>query len=217
MAMCCRAEQWRLLAPMTALNGIMLIGWSTALIFAILAAGHVPRQTESASCFLVLSCRLLFSCGGALAGGLLVALAIAHAFELHAVRVEEEHGVIVVVIFAGRIDDGGALLFQKGLQRIDIVPAAQAKRVMVKADIALAVFVLLAFRVGGGDPEQRLAVGPAHHAFIFGLDAEAQELHQRRVEGLRLLEVADADHQMVDARQRAPWSLSFVTPAAGIQ
>ena len=30
------AEQWRLLAPMTALNGIMLIGWSTALIFAIL-------------------------------------------------------------------------------------------------------------------------------------------------------------------------------------
>jgi hypothetical protein len=28
--------QWRLLAPMTALNGIMLIGWSTALIFAIL-------------------------------------------------------------------------------------------------------------------------------------------------------------------------------------
>jgi hypothetical protein len=29
-------EQWRLLAPMTALNGIMLIGWSTALIFAVL-------------------------------------------------------------------------------------------------------------------------------------------------------------------------------------
>jgi carbon starvation protein CstA len=29
-------DQWRLLAPMTALNGIMLIGWSTALIFAIL-------------------------------------------------------------------------------------------------------------------------------------------------------------------------------------
>ena len=30
------AEGWHLLAPMTALNGIMLIGWSTALIFAIL-------------------------------------------------------------------------------------------------------------------------------------------------------------------------------------
>jgi hypothetical protein len=29
-------EHWRLLGPMTALNGIMLIGWSTALIFAFL-------------------------------------------------------------------------------------------------------------------------------------------------------------------------------------
>ena len=29
-------EQWRLLGPMTALNGIMLIGWSTALIFDVL-------------------------------------------------------------------------------------------------------------------------------------------------------------------------------------
>jgi Ion channel len=28
--------QWRLLGPMTALNGIMLIGWSTALIIEIL-------------------------------------------------------------------------------------------------------------------------------------------------------------------------------------
>ncbi len=27
---------WRLLAPMTALNGILLIGWSTALIFTLL-------------------------------------------------------------------------------------------------------------------------------------------------------------------------------------
>ena len=28
--------QWRLLAPMTALNGIMLIGWSTALVIEVL-------------------------------------------------------------------------------------------------------------------------------------------------------------------------------------
>jgi hypothetical protein len=34
-------EQWRLLRPMTALNGIMLIGWSTALIIEILRrSGH---------------------------------------------------------------------------------------------------------------------------------------------------------------------------------
>ncbi len=33
------APAWRLLAPMTALNGIMLIGWSTALIIEILRHG----------------------------------------------------------------------------------------------------------------------------------------------------------------------------------
>jgi hypothetical protein len=60
--------------------------------------------------------------------------------------------------------------------------------------------VLLSFRVRSRDPKQRVAVGPAHHAaFIFGLDVETEELHQRRVEGLRLFEVADADYQMVDA------------------
>ena len=35
--------QWRLLAPMTALNGVLLIGWSTALIFAILRRA-VPNR-----------------------------------------------------------------------------------------------------------------------------------------------------------------------------
>ena len=34
-----RPEQWRLLRPMTALNGIMLIGWSTAVIIEILRRG----------------------------------------------------------------------------------------------------------------------------------------------------------------------------------
>ncbi|HXG79481.1 MAG TPA: potassium channel family protein, partial [Methyloceanibacter sp.] len=34
-------DGWRLLAPMTALNGIMLIGWSTALIVEVLRrTGH---------------------------------------------------------------------------------------------------------------------------------------------------------------------------------
>jgi len=39
------SEPWRLLAPMTALNGIMLIGWSTALIIEILRrSGTAPVQ-----------------------------------------------------------------------------------------------------------------------------------------------------------------------------
>jgi hypothetical protein len=38
-------EQWRLLSPMTALNGIMLIGWSTALIIEILRrSGNAPQS-----------------------------------------------------------------------------------------------------------------------------------------------------------------------------
>jgi hypothetical protein len=37
-------DQWRLLRPMTALNGIMLIGWSTALIIEILRrSGHAAN------------------------------------------------------------------------------------------------------------------------------------------------------------------------------
>jgi hypothetical protein len=38
-------DRWRLLSPITALNGIMLIGWSTALVIEILRrAGHAPVQ-----------------------------------------------------------------------------------------------------------------------------------------------------------------------------
>jgi hypothetical protein len=38
--------QWRLLGPMTALNGIMLIGWSTALIIEVLRrTGPAPAKS----------------------------------------------------------------------------------------------------------------------------------------------------------------------------
>jgi len=30
------AERWRLLGPMTAMNGVLLFGWSTAVIFEVL-------------------------------------------------------------------------------------------------------------------------------------------------------------------------------------
>jgi hypothetical protein len=36
--------QWHLLGPMTALNGVMLIGWSTALIFEILRRSGHPQN-----------------------------------------------------------------------------------------------------------------------------------------------------------------------------
>ena len=36
--------QWHLLGPITALNGVMLIGWSTALIFEILRRTAPPQK-----------------------------------------------------------------------------------------------------------------------------------------------------------------------------
>jgi serine/threonine protein kinase len=88
--------------------------------------------------------------------------------------------LLVECLTGRRIDDGSAVLLEISLKRVDVLPIPQAERVMVKPDIALAVFVFLGLFVGGGDPEQRLAVGPAHHAFVLGLDAETDELELDR-------------------------------------
>src|SRR6185437_15784932 len=47
-------------------------------------------------------------------------LAVLHALELEAVGIEEEHGVVVLVVLVGRVDDLHLLLLEEGLQRIDV-------------------------------------------------------------------------------------------------
>jgi len=42
-------ERWRLLGPMTAMNGILLFGWSTAVIFEILRRALTQMETLPAS------------------------------------------------------------------------------------------------------------------------------------------------------------------------
>ena len=79
-----------------------------------------------------------------------------HAFELQAVGVQEEHGVIVVVVLAGRIDDFGAQLLHEILQRVDVLAAAQFEPDVVQADVAEAILVLLALRVRGARAIRRL-------------------------------------------------------------
>jgi len=39
-------ERWQLLGPMTAMNGVLLFGWSTAVIFAVLRRTMIAGQTE---------------------------------------------------------------------------------------------------------------------------------------------------------------------------
>ena len=39
-------ERWQLLGPMTAMNGVLLFGWSTAVIFAVLRKTVVPGATD---------------------------------------------------------------------------------------------------------------------------------------------------------------------------
>ena len=38
-------ERWRLLGPITALNGVLLIGWSTAVIFEVLQRARLRTET----------------------------------------------------------------------------------------------------------------------------------------------------------------------------
>ena len=68
----------------------------------------------------------------------------------------------------------------------------------MEANIADAVLVRAALGIGRADPEPRLAVGPADRVLVFIRDLEAEELEQPAVEGLRLLVVADPDHQVID-------------------
>ncbi|MDB5608857.1 MAG: metal transporter [Bradyrhizobium sp.] len=39
-------QRWHLLGPMTAMNGVLLFGWSTAVIFAVLRKTMITSPTE---------------------------------------------------------------------------------------------------------------------------------------------------------------------------
>src|ERR1700733_9616118 len=40
-------ERWQLLGPMTAMNGVLLFGWSTAVIFSVLRSTMMTNRTEA--------------------------------------------------------------------------------------------------------------------------------------------------------------------------
>src|SRR4051794_19016938 len=136
-----------------------------------------------------------------------------HAFELHAVRVGEIDRVIGgLVVLTGRIDHGQAVLDQERAECVHILAARKLECVMVKSDVTLAVLVLLALGVGGGDPEQGLAVAPTRHVRIFVLELEAEKAEHLAVEVLRACEVADAEHEVIDADDAGHALLLAVVP-----
>src|SRR5262249_37723758 len=88
------------------------------------------------------------------------------------------------------------------------------ERVVVEADIALAISVLAALCVGGRDPEQRLAIAPADEigAVVFAL--EAKEAEHLVVERARAREVADAEYEVIEAGDAGHGLASPRPPAA---
>src|SRR5258707_414403 len=126
-----------------------------------------------------------------------MALAVFHAFEPEPVGIEKEDGIVVIIILSGRIDDFRAGLFKEIPKRIDILAASELKSIMVKADIAGAMFVFQAFLIGGTDPEPRLAIRPADRIVIFIRDLKAEESEEMAIEGFRFLIVTDPDDDMV--------------------
>src|SRR5580704_14707454 len=99
-----------------------------------------------------------------------------HGFELHAVGIGKIDRVIAVtVILARRIDHRHAVLFEKSAEIVHRLAAGQLEGVVMETDIAFAIFVLPALRIGGGNPEQRLAVAPAGHVAVFVFQFEAEK------------------------------------------
>src|SRR5277367_4029615 len=102
-----------------------------------------------------------------------------HAFELHAVWIGEiDRVIIAAVIFAWRIDDIHGVVFQEGAERVDILAACKLERIVMKADVAFAVFPLPALVIRGRDPQQRLAVAPARHVGVVVFELEAEEFEE---------------------------------------
>jgi hypothetical protein len=68
----------------------------------------------------------------------------------------------------------------------------------MKTNIALAIFVLPAFGIGGRDPEQGLAVAPSRHIVVFVLELEPEKGQELVVKSFRAREIADAEDQVVN-------------------
>src|SRR5215469_8108358 len=85
-----------------------------------------------------------------------------HGFQFHPIGIGEINGIVFApVILARRIDDIGAVAFEKSAKRVDILAARHFEGIVMKADIAFTIFAFPTFGIGAGDPEQGLVVAPS--------------------------------------------------------
>src|SRR5207245_1936960 len=125
-----------------------------------------------------------------------------HAFELHAVGIEEIDGVValaVVGVLRRLIDDARLYLLEERAERVDIAAARKLEGVVMKADIADAVAALAPARVRRADPEQRLAVAPPGGIGELVLELEAEKAEHRVIEALGPGEVIDPEDETDEA------------------
>ena len=98
-------------------------------------------------------------------------LAVFHPFQLHPVGIKKEDRVVVIVIFPCRIDDRGfQFVAQKRIELVHILAAAKLKGIVMKADVADAVFALLGTRLRGRPIQKR--VWPFVQPMVSGYSSE---------------------------------------------
>jgi len=90
------------------------------------------------------------------------------------------------------------------------------KCVMVDADISESIRMPFAFRVRLHDPDACLAVGPADGLLVFVEELEAEKFQDVIVKRARLLEIADADREMVDSGDAGHGGLTQTIPAGSL-
>src|ERR1044072_4409900 len=103
------------------------------------------------------------------------------------------------VVAVRRIGHRHAVRVEERAEVVHRLAARKLERVVVEADVALAVPAFASLRIGLRDPEQRLAVAPAREDAAVVPEVEAEEAAHHAVERLRAGEIAHAKHQMIDA------------------
>jgi hypothetical protein len=91
------------------------------------------------------------------------------------------------------------LFHQEGVKIIDILAASDLKRIVVIANIAVVIFILLTSRIGAGYLVAGFAIGPADSVVNVIKNIKTQKGKQVAVKCLRFVDIGDMDRKIVNA------------------